>query len=183
MMAADGDSIADGESRPLAGGDVGQGASNVVVRLRGEHDMASAAMINEALVYAVDSSDADVLVDLTAVEFMDCSILGVLVSGRAMLKQRSRRLTVRVSPTELAHRIFVLCGLEDMVEPTTAARQPGARDVETALESWVEVPRAAPDRAASGDAQPDPLDRSEAEAAQPRASTGLVGSAGQRHVR
>ena len=51
----------------------------MTVRLWGEHDMASAAIITDTFVNAVDNSDADVLVDLTAVEFMDYSTLRVLV--------------------------------------------------------------------------------------------------------
>ncbi len=180
-MSANGVSTVDGETCPLAGADLGHEASHAVVRLWGEHDMASAAIISKVLADAVDNSDADVVVDLTEVEFMDCSTLRVLMSVRAILMQRSRRLTVRVSPIALAHRLFVLCGLEAMVEPTTAAAQPSARNVATALGSWVEVPRGASDRAAGRDQQPDPPDHSEAEG-QPRTS-GPVPSAAPPHVR
>lgn len=179
-MAGDDISIAEGESYPLAGVHVSHEAPRVVVRLWGEHDMASTAMITEAFVNAVDNSDADVLVDLTEVEFMDCSTLRALVSGRAMLTQRSRRLTVHVSPLAFAHRIFMLCGLGDMVETTTAARQP---DVATALETWVEVPRSAPDPGLGGDPRPALLDGRSAERAEPGTSSGHVASAGPRHVR
>ena len=181
-MAADMVSEVVGESRPLAGVDVCHEAPRVVMRLWGEHDMASAEMLTEAFMDAVDDTNADVLIDLTAVEFMDCSTLRVLVSGRAMLTQHSRGLRVRVSPTALAHRILALCGLEDMVEPTAAAGQPGGRDVATALESWVEVPRAAPDRAAGGDSRPAPLGN-RAGRTKPTTSSGPVASAGPRHVR
>ena len=180
-MAADGVSRAVGETRSLAGADVAREASHVVVRLWGEHDMASAAIITKALADAIDSGDADVLVDLTAVEFMDCSTLRVLVSGRAMLTRRSRRLTVRVSPIAFAHRLLVLCGLADMVEPTTAAGQRSVQNLATALESWVEVPRTAPDGAAGRDPQPDLPDHAEAES-QPRESSPVT-SAGPPHVR
>ena len=64
---------------PPAGADVADEASYMTVRLWGEHDMASAAIITDTFVDAVDNSDADVLVDLTAVEFMDCSTLRALV--------------------------------------------------------------------------------------------------------
>lgn len=180
-MAADAVSLAVDESRPLAGADVGRESSHVVVRLWGEHDMASAAMITEALADAIDNSDTDVLVDLTAVTFIDCSTVRVLVRGRDMLQKRSRRLTVRVSPTAFAHRLFVLCGLDHMVEPTTVAEQPGVRSVATALESWVEVPHASPEHTAGGDPQLDPPDRPEAES-QSRTS-GPTTSAGPPRVR
>lgn len=180
-MAANGVSTADGETRALAGADVAPEASHVVVRLWGEHDMASAAVVTRALANAVDNSDADVVVDLTEVEFMDCSTLRVLVSARAVLQQRSRRLTVRVSPIALAHRLLVLCGLEDMVEPSTATAQPSASNVATALGSWVEVPRVTSDRAAGHDQQPDQPDHSEAQS-QPR-TLGPVTSTAPPHVR
>ena len=177
-MAADGVSETGDEWRLFAGADVRHEASRVVVRLWGEHDMASTAVITEAFVDAVDNSDADVLVDLTAVEFMDCSTLRTLVSSRAMLTQRSRRLTVQVPSTAFAHRILALCGLGDMVEPTTTAGQPGTRSIATALESWVEVPRTMPDRAAGSDTQPDLLDDCAAERTRPSTSSGPVASAG-----
>ena len=181
-MAADGVSETVNKSSPLAGVDVRHEASRVVVRLWGEHGLASTAMIADAFFDAVDNSDADVVVDLTAVEFMDCSTLRVLVSSRAMLAQRSRRLTVRVSPTAFAHRVLVLCGLGDMVERTSTAGQPRARSVATALESWVEVPCTTPVRPAGSDPQPDLLDDRSAEGTKPRTSSGPVASAGPRYV-
>ena len=78
-MAANTVSIRGATRRLPAGAAVAREASHMTVRLWGEHDMASAAIITDAFVNAVDNSDADVLVDPTAVEFMDCSTLRVLV--------------------------------------------------------------------------------------------------------
>ena len=81
-----------------------------VVWLRGEHDLFTLAELWEAMARAIAFADGDVVVDLSAVEFMDASTIGVLVRARTILGKRSRSLTMR-SPSTRASRILGLCGL------------------------------------------------------------------------
>ena len=92
-------------------------STGTVVWLHGEHDLASVGALSGTLAEAVDLDDADVVVDLSGVEFMDASILGALVSARLTLRARSRSLTLR-APSAAAERVLVICGLADPGCPT-----------------------------------------------------------------
>jgi len=85
-----------------------------VVWLHGEHDLASVGALSGTLAEAVELDDANVVVDLSGVEFMDASTLGVLVSARLALRARSRSLSLR-APSTPAERVLVICGLADPV--------------------------------------------------------------------
>jgi anti-anti-sigma regulatory factor len=56
--------------------------------------------------------DADVVLDLSEVEFIDAAIVGVIVRAREFLGMRSRRLTLR-SPSACASHVMKLCGVDD----------------------------------------------------------------------
>jgi anti-anti-sigma factor len=51
-------------------------------RLTGEFDLSNAWKIQDALLRAIDDEDRDVVVDLTAVRFMDAQLVRVLVRAR-----------------------------------------------------------------------------------------------------
>ena len=85
-------------------------ADGSVVWLRGEHDMFTLAELWETMARAIASDDGDVVVDLSAVEFMDASTIGVLIRARTILRKRSRSLTLR-SPSTRALRVLGLCDL------------------------------------------------------------------------
>lgn len=163
------------DTAPGAGSPVDPGVRRVVVSLWGEHDMASVPIITEALVAAADNSDADVLVDLTAVTFLDCSTVGVIVGGRRMLEQRSRHLTVCVSRGAVAHRLFELCGLDDMIDPGEGDGARRDRSVGTALRTWVQVPAQQRDVARDDVHPPDSDARNEVEPNRSSAPSGPDG--------
>jgi anti-sigma B factor antagonist len=81
-----------------------------VVWLRGEHDLFTLAELWETMARAIAFDDGDVVVDLSAVDFMDASTISVLVRARTILAKRSRLLTMR-SPSTRASRVLRLCGL------------------------------------------------------------------------
>jgi anti-anti-sigma factor len=51
-------------------------------RLTGEFDLSNAWKIQDALLDAIDHDDRDIVVDLTAVRFMDAQLVRVLVRAR-----------------------------------------------------------------------------------------------------
>ena len=51
-------------------------------RLTGEFDLSNAWKIGDALLDAIRSEDLDIVVDLTAVRFMDAQLVRVLVKAR-----------------------------------------------------------------------------------------------------
>lgn len=118
---------------------VGVDAHVGVIRLRGEHDIATVSGLAATLSRAVAVEGAGVVVDLREVEFMDASTVGVIVGARNLLALQSRAVTVR-SPSVCAKRVLDACGLMDLLDPGPAVT--GARPVtgvSGALGTWVAV--------------------------------------------
>ena len=92
-----------------------------VIRVCGDQDLANVSALSDALASATELGEADVVVDLSGVTFMDASTLGALVRARHVLESRSRSLTVRC-PSPCAQRLLDLCGIRDLADPegTTA---------------------------------------------------------------
>lgn len=115
---------------PLPGSD----PRRTVVWIRGEHDIATCEHLRLAIDSAAGLDDADVVVDLSRVTFMDASTLGALVGAHRTLDARSRSLLVR-APTRAARRLLEVCELGFLIDerPMPAPSAP-------ALDSWVAVP-------------------------------------------
>lgn len=109
-----------------------------IVWLRGEHDIATKAPVVVAIARAAQRDDADVLVDLSEVVFMDASTIGALVGSRNWLRARSQSLLL-VAPSPRARRILDLCGLAHLV-PETEIEAVHPTGAAAALGTWVEVP-------------------------------------------
>lgn len=87
----------------------------ILVRLRGEHDHFSAWTLWQGIAEAIAASDGDVVADLSAVQFMSASTLGVFLRAQELLQQQSRRFVVRAA-SKRARRVFEVCELLGMVE-------------------------------------------------------------------
>lgn len=86
-------------------GDVG-----VAIAVRGELDLATAPRLKWPLVDAIDAGARVLIVDLSAVTFMDSTALGVLIGIRRTLKLGSRLAIVCTEPDVL--KIFEISGLD-----------------------------------------------------------------------
>jgi anti-anti-sigma factor len=111
-----------------------------IVWLRGEHDFSTLGALSEVMARAIALDDADLVVDLSGVLFMDAATVCVIVRAREFLELRSRSLALR-APSRWARRLLDLCDLAYLVDPrpVDAPRLPGAAG---ALGTWVEVPAA-----------------------------------------
>ncbi len=89
-----------------------------VVMLRGEHDCSTASGLAEMLSSAAALDDADLVVDLGDVTFMDASTLSVLVAIRVALGRQERSLTLR-APSNMARSVLGICGLSDLIEASS----------------------------------------------------------------
>jgi hypothetical protein len=87
---------------------------------------------------AVALDDADVVVDLSDVQFMGAATVGVIIRARELLRLQSRSLALR-SPSKCARRILDVCGHADLLDcrPIDAMPMTGTAD---ALATWVAVP-------------------------------------------
>ena len=93
---------------------VGSEISPIVVWLWGEHDISTDTALCLTLARAIAVGRAGVIVDLSGVEFMGASTLGVIARARELLHQGSASLTVR-SPSAFVRRVIGVCGLDDLL--------------------------------------------------------------------
>lgn len=87
-----------------------------VIWLDGELDIATVALLAETLATASSLDDADQIVDLSRVTFLDAMTIGVLIGHRNGLLRQSRSLMLRC-PSNVAWRVLDLCGLTALLEP------------------------------------------------------------------
>lgn len=107
------------------------------VWLQGEHDVSTVGELCQILAPAIARDDADVLLDLSGVQFMDAATVGVIVRAHTLLRPQSRSLVLR-SPSRCARRVLDVCGL-DYHDGPGVGRAAGA----AALGTWVAVPATA----------------------------------------
>ena len=79
-----------------------------LVSLEGEHDIASMFDVAGSFAIAIALDDADLVVDLSKVEFMGAETIGVLIRARKYLEDQSRSLTL-LKPAPCAQRVLDLC--------------------------------------------------------------------------
>ncbi len=86
------------------------GGDTLVFRLRGSLDLATAPTVRAALTDATDNDSHHIIVDLTQLEFLDSTGLGVLIGAhrRAAEHGGSLRLIVRDGPIS---RLLNITGL------------------------------------------------------------------------
>src|SRR3954463_10919348 len=81
-----------------------------MVVARGQIDLYSAPLFKTWLVKAVDDGMTDIVVDLTEVDFMDSTALGVLVGLCKRLRLLNGTLSI-VTPDDTIRRVFEISGL------------------------------------------------------------------------
>ena len=108
--------MSDRENSPEAGlrkdpvlGVEAQGQARVV-KLAGELDLYNANTVREALLECCDESPERLIVDLSAVKFIDSTALGVLIEARTKLE--NRRGFLLAAPGLEARRALEISGLD-----------------------------------------------------------------------
>jgi anti-anti-sigma factor len=111
----------------------------VVVCLRGEHDLSTVDELSATMVRGVALGDADLVVDLSRVEFMSVATVNTVIGARDLLRAHDRSLTVR-SPSRCARRVLELCDLSDLIDPRFSGAVTGTAAAAAALGAWVAEP-------------------------------------------
>ena len=93
---------------PVAGIERQDGA--VVVRLAGELDLYNAQAVREALIGCTDESPDRLVVDLSGVNFIDSTALGVLIEARTRMANRKSFLLA--APGLETRRALEISGLD-----------------------------------------------------------------------
>jgi anti-sigma B factor antagonist len=106
-----------------------------VVDVTGEVDVFSAPTLAEHLTQLFDAGQRTVVVDLTAVNFLDSTGLGTLVAGRNRAEEAGGQLPI-VGSGDRVLKLFRITGLDEVfqiypsigaaIAGTTAAPQPDA---------------------------------------------------------
>jgi anti-sigma B factor antagonist len=94
---------------------VDYGNGRTFVFLSGEHDLSTSAALRHVMAEAIARNDADLIVDLSDVDFMGATTVGVIVRAREFLQRHSRTLVVGASSRRARH-VLELCGLLDIFE-------------------------------------------------------------------
>lgn len=129
-------------------GPVGGDAERTVVWVRGEHDITTEVFVAVGIARAARCDEVPLLVDLSAVTFMDASTVGAIVGSRCRLRSRGQSLELR-APSPPALRVLELCGLAHLVH-----REPlHSTGAAAALATWVDVPPTAPAEGIDHDAR------------------------------
>jgi anti-anti-sigma factor len=94
---------------------VSRDGERAVVWLDGEQDIATVAVLADALAKVTSADDANLIVDLSGVTFMSTDTINELARARNLMLGLSRNLTLR-SPSKCVRRLLDLCGLGGVVE-------------------------------------------------------------------
>ena len=97
----------------------------VVIYVRGEIDMATAARLRDAIEPHLGPGQTIVL-ELSGVTFMDSSCLGVLVQARGSLTADGGSLMLR-NPSTMARRLVTIAGLEGLLQTDAETRHDSSR--------------------------------------------------------
>ncbi|HEX4014271.1 MAG TPA: STAS domain-containing protein [Candidatus Cybelea sp.] len=86
------------------------GGDTLVLNLRGSMDIATAPTVRAALTEAIDAGTAHLIVDLTRLEFLDSTGLGVLIGAHRRTAENNGSLRLVVSEGPIS-RLLNITGL------------------------------------------------------------------------
>jgi len=141
--------VTDGPPAPRAGLET----HPTIIWLRGEHDIATDGALRRTLERAIALNDAGIVIDLTKVDLLSASTIGVVLAARDTLRQQSRSLTMR-APSPHVRRVIGICGLEHLLIAAVPDEMAGV--VGEARGPWVEVRDAVPAGRQPGPSTPGP---------------------------
>jgi anti-anti-sigma factor len=111
----------------------------IVVQLWGEHDGSTVGLLAAVLASAVALDEANVVVDLSKVQFINSATVRVLTAAGDFLRGEERTFSLR-SPSRCAQRVLELCDAIGLVETAPAIAPETTRWAATALRTHVTAP-------------------------------------------
>lgn len=86
-----------------------------VIVLSGEVDVFTAPQLKQQMIALLDSGVANLVVNLTGVEYLDSTALGVLIGGLKRMRERDGDV-VLVCPGARVRRVFEITGLDKIFD-------------------------------------------------------------------
>jgi anti-sigma B factor antagonist len=102
--------------------EITQDAGRTVIHVRGEIDIATCERLRDAIEPFMAPQQSIVL-DLSEVQFMDSSMLNLLVQARGRLTADGGSLILR-NPSPVARQLLSLGGLQDLLDADAAEHPP-----------------------------------------------------------
>lgn len=109
----DDDAMTPGAPRPL-GITTSHRGDTVVMLLSGELDMAAEDRFRDAVRAALADRPRTLVVELSGLEFLDCTGLSILIRARNRLHREAGALRIR-NPRPVVRRVLTLGGLEAQI--------------------------------------------------------------------
>ncbi len=95
--------------------DIEGGAVGTVIAVTGELDVFTAPALEAALHESIEQGNADIVVDLSGVEFLDSTGLGVMVKALKWAREAGGGLRV-VATQERITKVFTITGLDEVMQ-------------------------------------------------------------------
>ena len=92
-----------------------RGRDEYVLLVDGEADLATAALLGQALASASHHKHERVVLDIAGLQFIDAHCLGVISNARCLLREQDRELVLR-SPPPLVRRLLTICEMDALIE-------------------------------------------------------------------
>ena len=86
-----------------------------VIELEGEVDVYTAPQLKQQMISLLESGAKELIVDLTKVEYLDSTALGVLIGGLKRMRERDGNM-VLVCPSPRIRRVFEITGLDKIFD-------------------------------------------------------------------
>jgi len=98
-----------------------------IIELEGEVDVYTAPQLKQKMISLLDAGAQQMIVDLSKVEYLDSTALGVLIGGLKRMRERDGNLSL-ICPSPRIRRVFEITGLDKIFEIYNSER-----DAEEAL--------------------------------------------------
>lgn len=90
--------------------------SNVpLIELEGEVDVYTAPQLKQQMIVLLEAGNNAMVVDLTKVEYLDSTALGVLIGGLKRMRERDGNLPL-ICPSPRIKRVFEITGLDKIFD-------------------------------------------------------------------
>jgi len=86
-----------------------------LIRLEGEVDVYTAPQLKQQMINLLESGARTMVVDLSDVEYLDSTALGVLIGGLKRMREMDGNM-VLVCPSPRIRRVFEITGLDKIFE-------------------------------------------------------------------